>query len=114
MLLPASSEASLQFKSKILSTLHVDDVSFTVRCDDLIVKYGSRLFSRHGHEQHMHQYIKQKRRELGRLVITMKSVSPQIHYLSGCIDPKIYSQLVDAVNLITDETNMAYRPLLLN
>ena len=96
-LLPASSEAAVQFKSKILPTLHVDDVSFTVHCDELIVKYGSRLFCRHGHEQHMHQYIKQKMRELGCLVTTMRGMTPEVHYLSGCIDHKMHSELVDAV-----------------
>lgn len=50
-----------------------DTVSLAVRQDNLILQLGLRLFSKLSQEEdHQHQYIKQKLRELGRLLLAEK------------------------------------------
>lgn len=60
LLLPSADEATAEVKKQILATLAHDEVSLIVRNDPLIVSFACRLFARHGHQKHQHQYIRTK------------------------------------------------------
>lgn len=57
-----------------------DEVKLVIASDLRILDYGRRLFEKHGHEPHKNQYISQKLREVGRLVLACK-LSKDIHSL---------------------------------
>lgn len=62
-LLPiASSSGGCQ---EIINNMRQDDVSFHIRSDSLICRYGDSLFAKHGRVKSRHQYISQRMRELG-------------------------------------------------
>ena len=49
--------------------MNQDHVTATVRVDDLIMKFASRLHFKHGHLKHRFPYIKERIRELSRFFI---------------------------------------------
>lgn len=49
----------------IINNMRQDDVSFHIRSDSLICKYGESLYAKHGRVKSRHQYIAQRMRELG-------------------------------------------------
>ena len=96
MLLPCENGCSEGLKN-IFSAMNADDITFTASHDALIVSFGEKLYQKHGHKRHRHQYIKQKLRELSRFLLAARQESDKITDLESCINPTIFPVMVTSV-----------------
>ena len=99
-LLPVCSTATSRFKNNILDTMSQDRITLVARQDQLIIQLGTRLYDKNGHEQHQHQYIKQKIRELARLLLAIRDLDPSIQTLEDAMDPTKFSVVVTGVKRV--------------
>lgn len=108
-LLPVSNGASAALKSNVLPHLNNDRISFVLKQDELIMTFGSHLYKKHGSKQTV--YIKQRLRELGRLLITVRDSNEDIRALSDCIAPQYFGVVVAGVKILCgyDEEQHAYK-----
>ena len=83
-----------EFKSKVLSHMHIDKVSRTVKHDSLIRKYGVRLFRRFG--AYRAAEISQKMRKLGRLLLIVNKNSKAWMSLNKCLQGKHFDAVLSA------------------
>ena len=58
--------------TNVLSCMKADEVGRIAKSDSLILAFGEKLCSRHGHDKDQHNYIRQKLRELSRLLQEMR------------------------------------------
>lgn len=65
----------------IINNMRQDDVSFHIRKDSLICKYGDSLYAKHGLVKSRHQYIAQRMRELGRFMLVAKDMDKTVNAL---------------------------------
>ena len=100
LLLPYSSEASAEFKRDIMRAMHQDEVTTAMRTDDLIMKFGNRLHFKHGHLQHRRQYIRDRIRQVGRLLVDMQKTVGSVRNLTDCIVPEMFGHVVKSVRRI--------------
>ena len=100
LLLPYSCEAGEDFKREVMSTMHQDEVTAAMRTDDLIMKFGTRLFFKHGHLVHRKQYIRDRLRQVGRLLLYMRNTVESISSLTDCIVPDMFAHVVKSVRSI--------------
>lgn len=56
--------------------MNQDDIFFTVKSDVFNLEYGEHLFNRLGHDAGKHEYIRQKMREQGRLLMCSRKMTP--------------------------------------
>ncbi|XP_048032130.1 uncharacterized protein LOC125267237 isoform X1 [Megalobrama amblycephala] len=99
---------------KFLSEMNQDEVAVAVKEDRCILEYGLRLFSKNEHVTSQHQYIRQKLRELARLVLEAKKVT-HVKSIKELIKPEKYSQVVRATRCLagfSDTTGKYKRPSL--
>ena len=96
-LLPVCENASEAFREQILDTMATDEISLVIRNDNLITHLGMRLFAKSGKQHHQHQYIRQKLREIARLLLVAREMDKSVVTLSDCIDPTKFSVVVKAV-----------------
>ncbi|KAM6909037.1 uncharacterized protein FYW49_012920 [Xenentodon cancila] len=85
-LLPISSGAS-ESCSEILHRMNQDSVSYEVKSDWLICKYGNKLMGTQDNSQRRYDYVSQKLRELGRLLLAAKSLDSDIQTLHDLLAP---------------------------
>ncbi|XP_029975651.1 uncharacterized protein LOC115408849 [Salarias fasciatus] len=85
-LLPISSGAS-ESCSEILHRMNLDNVSYQVKSDWLICKYGNKLMGTQDGGQKRYDYVSQKLRELGRLLLAAKSLDPGVQTLQDLLAP---------------------------
>ena len=95
-LLPTPVTVSDQFMTDILSKMREDKVANICRKDAIIVKLGQRLYQKHGHLQHEHQYIRQKMREMGRFLHNINSIDKSCRTLTESLDPSKFQTIVQA------------------
>ena len=96
MLLPSENGCSEGLKN-IFSAMNSDDITFIASRDALIISFGEKLYQKHGHKQHKHQYIKQKLRELSRFLLVARNECDQITDLESCINPTRFSVMITSV-----------------
>jgi hypothetical protein len=111
LLLPFSKEASEGVKRDIMNVMNQNKVAAAVRTDDLIMKFDSRLHFKHGHLQHRWQYIRERIRQMGRLLLEVQKNTPSVKCLSDCPNPEMFVHVVKAVRSICgfDENSHGYR-----
>lgn len=98
LLLPdINSFASENLKKFILSKMIDDKITLIIKNDPLILKFGNKLFSTKGHESHLHSYISQKMREVGRFLFFVFQENPNIKNLEDCLIPSNFPLIVKAV-----------------
>lgn len=85
-LLPISSGAS-ESCSEILHRMNQDNVSHQVKSDWLICKYGNKLMGNQDGLQRRYDYVSQKLRELGRLLLAAKSLDSGVQNLQDLLAP---------------------------
>ncbi|XP_054863791.1 uncharacterized protein LOC111563204 isoform X2 [Amphiprion ocellaris] len=85
-LLPISSGAS-ESCSEILHRMNQDNVSHQVKSDWLICKYGNKLMGNQEGLQRRYDYVSQKLRELGRLLLAAKSLDSGVQNLQDLLAP---------------------------
>ncbi|XP_051800651.1 uncharacterized protein LOC127532691 [Acanthochromis polyacanthus] len=85
-LLPISSGAS-ESCSEILHRMNQDNVSHQAKSDWLICKYGNKLMGNQDGLQRRYDYVSQKLRELGRLLLAAKSLDSEVQNLQDLLAP---------------------------
>lgn len=65
---PVPESVSANFWNMI-QDLRDDEITHTIRKEKYIHKFGEHLFNKHGHDKTKHEYIRQKMREMARLVV---------------------------------------------
>ncbi|XP_061525263.1 uncharacterized protein LOC133397876 [Phycodurus eques] len=85
-LLPISSGAS-ESCSEVLHRMNRDHVSHQVKSDWLICKYGNTLMGNQDGSQMRYEYVSQKLRKLGKLLLAAKSLDSAIQNLHDLLAP---------------------------
>jgi len=67
------------FEKDILNAMANDNISFVSRRDEIIVRFGEKLYLKTGNQKHQYKYVKQKIRELGHFLIAARKYSSAIH-----------------------------------
>ena len=70
------------------------------RTQSRLVDFGNRLFEKHGHELQNHQYISQKLRELGRLLVVTKNLPTSLKSISDCVNPLNWEIVLEGVRQV--------------
>ncbi|XP_067307424.1 uncharacterized protein [Pseudorasbora parva] len=99
---------------KLISDMKQGEVVDVIKSDHCILKYGEQKYNIMGHRRSDHELIRQKMRELGRLVWKGRQVSP-LKSLEEYIDPANFQHTVNAVRAVTGfqcETNKMVVPTL--
>ncbi|XP_067357520.1 uncharacterized protein [Channa argus] len=107
---PGLSEAYWKF----LSDMNQDKIAVAVKEDNCILQYGYRLFMKNEKVISQHQYIRQKLRELGRLLLEAKKIA-LVKTIKDLIKPEKYNHVVTAARCLagfSDETGRYQRPSL--
>ncbi|XP_073723996.1 uncharacterized protein [Misgurnus anguillicaudatus] len=81
---------------KLVSNMTQDDISFEVKNDQCIMEFGKHLYNRLGADVSKHEYIRQKLRELGRLRLHGKEVTP-LQTIKDYVTPENFMLAVTAV-----------------
>ncbi|KAL1268444.1 hypothetical protein QQF64_033807 [Cirrhinus molitorella] len=102
-------EVSKDFK-KILSFMNYDDVSCTIHSDTCIMQLGEHMFNRMGTDVTKHDYIRQKMREVGRLLLEARKITP-LRTMADFIIPANFKHVISAVKVVSgfDEETNSYR-----
>jgi len=98
ILLLVSCEANDDFKQNILSVMNQYQAVTAIRNDDLFMKFGIRLYFKHGHHHHRWQFIRERLRQLGRLLVEVKKLDSSVSCLSDCISSNKFSAICDEVH----------------
>ena len=78
-----------------------DNVSFHIRRDSLICKYGDSLYGKHGRVKAKHQYIAQRMRELGRFMLVVKDMDKKVKSLKDVCAPSQFQLVVNAAKRLS-------------
>ncbi|KAG7271376.1 hypothetical protein CRUP_019921, partial [Coryphaenoides rupestris] len=96
---PASPQVSKTL-GQLINNMHPDEITLAVKNDKCILQMGEYMLNKCGSNPKRHEHVRQKLRELGRLLITAKKVSPkEIKQMKDLIDPKLYRATVKAIQL---------------
>ncbi|XP_053083172.1 uncharacterized protein LOC117596717 isoform X1 [Pangasianodon hypophthalmus] len=95
---------------KLLSAMKEDDVASVVRNDFCILQLAQSFFNKHGNDSTKYEYIRQKLREIGRFLLTLRSNS-HIHSLEEAVKPANFPSVVQAVKTVSgyDEEMNCYQ-----
>ena len=78
--------------------MKLDEFILAVKNDSLILAYGSKLYTKHGHEKHLKvQYLSQKIRELARFLTCVCQIDTTIQKLSDCIQANKFLMVVAVI-----------------
>ena len=98
LLKPPPAGVSFQL-NKVLSSMRRDNVGLIVKNDSLILEVAKREYLRLGHDVTQHGYIRNKLRELGRLVIQLRQNTHQPNAsLEVFVHPRHLNDIVKAVH----------------
>ncbi|XP_051929371.1 uncharacterized protein LOC127605660 [Hippocampus zosterae] len=86
---------------EIINNMRQDPVSFHIRSDYLICKYGESLYAKHGSVKSKHQYIAQRMRELGRFMLIAKEMDKTVMGLQDLCIPSKFKTAVDVAKRLT-------------
>ncbi|XP_024121096.1 uncharacterized protein LOC112142076 isoform X1 [Oryzias melastigma] len=95
---PVPDNVSAQFWKMVLE-MHNDEVSDIVRKEPVILKFGEHLYGKHGHDVTKHEYIRQKLRETGRLVLQAKRCG-KLKRISDFFLPANFPHVIEAVHKV--------------
>ncbi|XP_052474111.1 uncharacterized protein LOC128030478 [Carassius gibelio] len=106
---PVGLEVSKGFK-KVLSFMNYDEVSRVVHTDRCIMQLGEHMFNRMGSDVTKHDYIRQKMREVGRLLLEARKITP-LRTMVDFIIPTNFKHVIAAVKVVSgyDEEKNSYR-----
>ncbi len=82
---------------KMVLEMHEDEITNVVRKEQIILKLGQHLFNKHGHDVTKHEYIRQKMRETGRLVLQGRKNS-KLKEVSDFFIPANFPHVIEAVH----------------
>lgn len=103
LLLPVENkEVTKKLYNDIILKMRDDGIREVVEGDYLIMRYGQRLYEEQGHIPHRHQYISQKMRELGRLLVVLKSSEYNISSLEDAMKPSSWDSFIQSVKKVSE------------
>lgn len=93
---------------KLLDPMRQDDVTTVVRNDFGILQLAQSLYHKHGNDPTKHEYIRQKLRELARVLLVLRGDS--IYTIEDAVKPGNFHKVVKAVKKVSgfDEENHTY------
>ncbi|RXG61253.1 hypothetical protein Avbf_15172 [Armadillidium vulgare] len=94
LLLNAKS-CSKQFLDNVVGPMNFDDINLVVRNDLLILKLGESMFMKNP-EPWKYRYARNTMRELGRLLISLRSIDKSVTSLRDFIHPTKFQNIVQA------------------
>ncbi len=102
------SESICQGVWKLLDPMRQDDVTAVVRNDFGILQLAQTLYNKHGHDTTKYEYIRQKLRELARVLLILRADS--IYTIEETVKPGNFHKVVKAVKKVSgfDEENQSY------
>ncbi|XP_077424987.1 uncharacterized protein LOC144053930 [Vanacampus margaritifer] len=94
---------------KLLSTMKTDDIGLAVRNDLSIVHLAQSLYNKHGQDPTKYKHIRQKLREVGRLLVCLRA-NYSVHSLEEAIKPSNSQTVVQAVKQVAGfhEESLSY------
>lgn len=99
---------------KMVLEMHEDEITNVVRKEKIILKLGQHLFNKHGHDVTKHEYIRQKMRETGRLVLQGRK-NGKLKEVSDFFIPANFPHVIEAVHSVAglnEETSTYKAPSL--
>ncbi|MED6234406.1 hypothetical protein ATANTOWER_028966 [Ataeniobius toweri] len=99
---------------KFLSEMHQDEITVACKKDQCILDFGYRLFHKNESVVSQHQYIRQKLRELGRLLLEARNIA-SVKSIKDLIKPEKYVTVVAAARRLAgfnEESGNYQRPSL--
>uniref|UniRef100_A0A9J7ZZT3 SET domain-containing protein n=1 Tax=Cyprinus carpio carpio TaxID=630221 RepID=A0A9J7ZZT3_CYPCA len=81
---------------KLLNNMVQDEVYSVLKSDVCIMEYGEHLYNRLGYDVGKHEYIRQKLRELGRLLICSRKTT-SLKTIKDHVKPANFMQVVESV-----------------
>lgn len=84
---------------KFLNNMNPDMIAVAMKQDRCILEYGYRLFKKNEEVTSQYQFIRQKLRELGRLVLEANKVAP-VKTIKELIKPERYRHVVTATKCL--------------
>lgn len=93
---------------KMLVTMKQDEIAFVIQNDYLLIQLAQYLCEKYGNSQKKHENIRQKLREMGRLLLALHEKS--LFSFEGAINPKNFYKVVEAVKNMAgfDEKKQSY------
>lgn len=85
---------------KILGNMKQDEIASVARNDFLILQLGQSLYNKHGSDPTKTEYIRQKVREMGRLLLSLRKIF-SIFSLEDAVKPDNYDKVIEAVRDVT-------------
>ncbi|XP_044063230.1 uncharacterized protein LOC122881284 [Siniperca chuatsi] len=94
---------------KLLSVMKQDEVASAVRNDFSIIQFAQSLYNKHGQDPTKYEYMRQKLREVGRLLLCLRTEF-SVHNLEEAVKPANFQRVVQAVKKVSgfDEEKHSY------
>ncbi|XDV36910.1 hypothetical protein PO909_006624 [Leuciscus waleckii] len=95
---------------KLLSVMKQDEVASVVRNYFSIIQFAQSLYNKHGQDPTKYEYIRQKLREVGRLLLCLRTEF-SVHNLEDAVKPANFQRVVQAVKKVSgfDEQKHSYQ-----
>ena len=95
---------------KLLSAMKQDEVASVVRNDFCILQFAQSLYNVHGKYTTRYDYVRQKLREVGRLLLCLRT-DFSIPTLEDAVKPANFQKVVEAVKTVSgfNEENLSYK-----
>ncbi|XP_063052959.1 uncharacterized protein LOC134447434 isoform X2 [Engraulis encrasicolus] len=100
---------------EVVNQMTPDQVSIEVMKDKNIMRFGHQLYRKHRSSDNKDRFIRQRMRELGRLLLSAKKVTKNLKTLNDLIKPKNFMQTVKSVKDVAgcvEKTNTYKSPTL--
>ncbi|PJE78088.1 hypothetical protein CI610_02980 [invertebrate metagenome] len=98
LLLPKKAETDVN--DNILLKMRNDEVKSVILKDTTLLNFACRMYEQNGHLQHRHQYLAQRLRELGRMLLAIQEKSPSVDTIEKCLDPSNWEEVIVAVRSV--------------
>ncbi|KAL0973531.1 hypothetical protein UPYG_G00205510 [Umbra pygmaea] len=95
---------------KLLTVMKDDEISAAVRSDFCILQLAQSFLNKHGKDPTKYDYIRQKLREVGRLLLTLQREF-SLYTLEDAVRPANFHMVIQAVKEVSgfDEVNHSYK-----
>lgn len=95
---------------KLLSVMKQDEIASVVRNDLCIIQFAQSLYNKHGQDPTKYEYMRQKLREVGRLLLCLRSEF-SVYNLEEAVKPSNFQRVVQAVKIVSgfDENSQSYQ-----
>ncbi|XP_019211709.1 uncharacterized protein LOC106097188 [Oreochromis niloticus] len=95
---------------KVLAVMKQDEIASAVRNDFTVIQFAQSLYNKHGQDPPKYDYIRQKLREAGRLLLCLRTEF-SVHNMEEAIKPANFQRVVQAVKKVSgfDEETLSYK-----